>query len=55
MKRALAARCAVLRKITAWVISGSADRIDGLHRTQPVYPNVRTRVGPAGWGQLWAE
>ena len=29
----------------------SADHVDGLRRTQPVYLNKLTRAGPAGWGQ----
>jgi hypothetical protein len=29
----------------------SADPVDGLRRTQPVYLNMLTRAGPAGWGQ----
>jgi hypothetical protein len=37
------------------VISGCADHVDGLHRTQPVYLNKRTRAGPVGWGQPWAR
>jgi hypothetical protein len=31
-----------------WVISGSADRVDGLPHTRPMYLNKRTRAGPAG-------
>jgi hypothetical protein len=38
-----------------WVISGSADHVDGLRRTQLVYLNKRTRAGPAEWGQPWAK
>jgi hypothetical protein len=43
------------RPFPLWVISGSVDHVDGLHRTQPVYLNKRTRAGPAGWGQPCAR
>ncbi len=38
-----------------WVKSGSADHVDGLPRTRPVYLSKRTPAGPAGWGQPWAN
>jgi hypothetical protein len=33
----------------------SANHVDGLHRTRPMYLNKRTRAGSARWGQLWAS
>jgi hypothetical protein len=38
---------------TVSVISGSADHVDGLPPTRPVYLSNRTRAGTAGWGQPW--
>lgn len=40
---------------SASVISGSADYVDGLHRSQPVYLNKRTRAVQSGWGQPLGE
>ena len=44
-----------MRISTIGVISGSPNHVDGLHRTQSVYLNKRTRAGRAGWGQPWAR
>src|SRR5712671_6493407 len=38
-----------------WVISGSADHVDGLPRARPVYLSKRTRFAPAAEGSALGQ